>query len=377
MQVLLDLDAEYAEKAKTIWTTLDENVSSLLENYQTNLENRAQSIASSMNLFKEVSLNNVRGRDLQYALKSQVEVLEAYNEDIEKLSNRGIMSTEMLDSIKKMGVNVAAEVSAISRMTDEELTAYAELWEKKNGLAMEAAEAELATEKENVLAEIETLTTEATGEYMKLREEYKTQGALLAAELKQSMIDAGDGGYDELIKQVDDYTAAGSSLMDGVIAGIEFKTNDVASAFRNALRAAVSAGEDDMEIASPSKVTKREIGYNLADGVVTGWNERITAARDLMAEKMGGLVTRIKATVSAEQAKMAQGVGTRDFGFTEVARAVGMQTAGINSLASEYRKGSSAQVTIPLVLDGREVGRAFVDLGNAENARTGTSISFA
>jgi uncharacterized protein YutE (UPF0331/DUF86 family) len=348
-----------------------------LENYQTNLENRAQSIASSMNLFKEVSLNNVRGRDLQYALKSQVEVLEAYNEDIEKLSNRGIVSTEMLDSIKKMGVNVAAEVSAISRMTDEELTAYAELWEKKNGLAMEAAEAELATEKENVLAEIETLTTNATSEYMKLREEYKTQGALLASELKQSMIDAGDGGYDELIKQVDDYTAAGSSLMDGVIAGIEFKTNDVASAFRNALRAAVSAGEDDMEIASPSKVTKREIGYNLADGVVTGWNERITAARDLMAEKMGGLVTRIRATVSAEQAKMSQGVGTRDFGFSEVARAVGMQTAGINSLASEYRKGSSTQVTIPLVLDGREVGRDFVDLGNAENARTGTSISFA
>lgn len=377
MQVLLDHDAEYAEKSKSIWTTLDENVSSLMDNYQTNLENRAKSIANSMNLFEEVSLDKVRGMDLRIALRSQVKVLEAYNEDIDNLSNRGILSTEMLDSIKKMGVDAAAEVKAISQMTDKELTDYAKLWEEKNKLAMEAATEEMETEKEGMLAEIETLKTEAVGEYMKLREEYQTQGALLAEELKQSMIDAGDGGYEELIGQVDDYKAAGASLMDGVISGIEFKTNDVASAFKAALRAAVNAGEDDMEIASPSKVTKREIGYNLADGVVTGWNERITAARDLMAEKMGGLVTRIKATVSAEQSKMAQGVGTRDFGFTEVARAVGMQTAGINSLASEYRKGSSAQVTVPLILDGREVGRAFVDLGNAESVRVGTDLSFA
>jgi hypothetical protein len=71
---------------------------------------------------------------------------------------------------------------------------------------------------------------------------------------------------------------------------------------------------------------------------------------------------------------MAQGVGVRDTGFSEVAQAVGMQTAGINSLASEYRKGSSAQVTIPLILNGREVGKAIVDLGSAETVRTGTSL---
>lgn len=377
MQALLDHDAEYAEKAKAIWTTLDENITKLQEDYQTNLENRAKSIADSMNLFESISLNNVRGSDLKKALQSQVNVLEAYNEDIASLASRGVFSSEMLDSIKEMGVDIAAEVSALNRMTDKELSEYAELWEQKQALAMEAATAEMATEKESVLAEIETLTTEATSEYMKLREEYKTQGALLAAELKQSMLDAGDDGYTELINQVDDYTAAGASLMDGVIAGIEFKTPELISTFKDALRSAVSAGEDDMEIASPSKVTKRDIGYNLADGVVTGWNERITAARDIMAEKMGGIITRVRATVDAENARMAQGVGVRDLGITEVARAVGMQTAGINSLASEYRRGSSAQVTVPLVINGRELGRAIVDLGNAETIRTGTSLSFA
>ena len=56
---------------------------------------------------------------------------------------------------------------------------------------------------------------------------------------------------------------------------------------------------------------------------------------------------------------------------------IALQTAGINSLASEYRNGSSSQVTVPLILDGRELGRAIVDLGNAETVRTGTSLSFA
>ena len=377
MQALLDHDKEYAEKATAIWTTLDDNVAKLQENYETNLKSRAQSIANSMNLFEMAHVDNVRGSDLQKALKSQVEVLEAYNEDIEKLSSRGILSTEMLDSIKGMGVDIAAEVSAITRMSDEELTKYAELWEQKQALAMEAATAEMATEKEGLLAEIETLTTEATTEYMKLREEYKTQGALLAAELKQSMIDAGDEGYTELIGQVDDYTAAGASLMDGVVAGIVEKSPTIASAVSNAVTDAITAAKQAAGIASPSKLMKKEVGYNLAEGVVSGWNERITAARDIMAEKMGGIITRVKATVSAENARMSQGVGVRDLGITEVARAVGMQTAGINSLASEYRRGSSAQVTIPLVLDGREVGRAFVDLSNTENTRVGTNLAFA
>ena len=328
-----------------------------------------------MDLFTSISLNNVRGNDLKKALKSQVEVLEAYNADIESLSSRGVFSSEMLDSIKEMGVDIAAEVSALNRMTDKELTEYAELWEKKNELAMEAATAEMATEKEDMLAEIETLKTQAVQDYVELREEYQTQGALLAAELKQSMIDAGDEGLGELADQVDDYTAAGGDLLDGVIEGITLKSPGLAQAVSAAVRGAINAAKAEAGIASPSKVAKKEIGFNLADGVVSGWNERITAARDIMAAKMGGVISQVKATVTAENARMAQGVGVRDMGIGEVVRAVGMQTAGINSLASEYRRGSSAQVTIPLVLDGRTLGEAFVDLGGEEITRRGVSVA--
>ena len=62
---------------------------------------------------------------------------------------------------------------------------------------------------------------------------------------------------------------------------------------------------------------------------------------------------------------------------TDIARAVGMQTAGINSLASEYRRGSSNTRPIVLQLDKREVGRAFVDVFNTETARVGVSMGGA
>lgn len=98
-------------------------------------------------------------------------------------------------------------------------------------------------------------------------------------------------------------------------------------------------------------------------------------AEDLKKQLQNEGVLRFRAVANAENARMMQGVGVRDTGFTDIAQAVGMQTAGINSLASEYRRGSSAQVTVPLVLNERELGKAFIDLGKIENKRTGTGTS--
>ena len=131
-------------------------------------------------------------------------------------------------------------------------------------------------------------------------------------------------------------------------------------------------GKDGFDEHSPSKWSK-QVAVDVNRGTAIGFEN----STDIPVKAAQETTDRIKTAVSLEQARMSQGVGVRDTGFTEVAQAVGMQTAGINSLASEYRRGSSAQVTIPLVVDGRELGRAIVDLGNAETVRTGTSLSFA
>ena len=376
MQEIVSLGDTYKDNVKKIWEDLDKSITDLQANYDNQLASRTESIANSLNLWNEASKNSVTGNVLQKNLQSQVRVLEDYNEAIAKLEERNV-STAFINSLKEMGVGATGELEALVKMSDTQLNTYVELWEKKNELAKNAAIEELEPLKAETEAKIEELTNAALDKYSTLRAEYMEQGALLMAELKQAMIDAGQGGYEEIIGQIDEYTAAGEDLMDGVITGIVDKSPAMAEAVTRAVERSIRAAKAAAGIASPSKVMKKEVGYNLADGVSVGWSDKIADLKNQMAVDMQGITARIKTAVSLENAKMAVGVGVRDTGFTEVAQAVGMQTAGINSLASEYRKGSSSQVTVPLILNGRELGRAIVDLGSEENARIGTNLVFA
>ena len=376
MQEIVTLGDTYKENVKKIWADLDQSITDLQANYDNQLASRTASIASSLNLWSEATKNTVIATDLADNLKSQVKMLEDYNTAIAKLEERNV-SEAFINELKALGVGATGEIEALVRMGDKQLDNYVALWEKKQELARAAAVEELEPLKAETEAKIEELTTAALDKYATLRAEYMAQGSLLMAELKQAMIDAGQGGYEEIIAQIDDYTSAGEDLMSGVVEGIANKSPLVAEAVTRAVNRAIAAAKKAAGIASPSKVMKKEIGYNLADGVAVGWTDKISSLRDKMAGDMQGITARVKAVVMAENSRMAQGVGVRDTGFAEIAQAVGMQTAGINSLASEYRRGSSAQVTVPLILNDRELGRAIVDLGNEENARIGPNLVLA
>ena len=376
MQEIVALGDTYKTNVKQIWEDLDRSISDLQANYDNQLASRTASIANSLNLWNEATKNKVGAVELQKNLNSQVKMLEDYNTAIAKLEERNISET-FINELKGLGVGATGEIEALARMTDSALEKYVQTWEKKQELAKTAAVEELEPLKAETERKIEEVTTAALDKYATLRAEYQEQGALLMADLKQAMIEAGEGGYEEIISQIDEYTTAGEDLIDGVVLGIANKSPLVADAVTKAVNRAIAAAKAAAGIASPSKVMKKEVGANLAEGVKVGWNEKVNDIRNQMATDMQGITARIKTAVSLENARMAQGVGVRDTGFTDIAQAVGLQTAGINSLASEYRRGSSAQVTIPLILDGREVGKAFVDLGNAENARYGTNIVMA
>ena len=373
MQEILTLEEKYNNDSKKVFEDLANSIDQLTQNYEDTLASRTASIVSSLNLWGEVSRERVSADTLLKNLNSQVRALEDYEKAIAKLEERNV-STAFLNSLKEMGVGATDEIEALARMTDSALEKYVDLWEKKNELAHNAAVEELEPLKAETEAKIEELTNAALDKYATLRAEYQEQGALLMAELKQAMIEAGAGGYEELIGQIDEYTAAGEDLMGGVIAGIVDKSPAVVSAVERAVRMAIQAAKDEAGIASPSKVMKKEVGANLAEGINVGWAEKVGSIKDQMAADMQGITARIKTAVMLENSRMVQGVGVRDTGFTEIAQAVGMQTAGINSLASEYRRGSGSQITVPLVIDGRELGKAIVDLGSAETVRTGTKL---
>lgn len=128
-------------------------------------------------------------------------------------------------------------------------------------------------------------------------------------------------------------------------------------------------------IHSPSKVFEDEIGEMLPPGIGVGFENTLPKVEAQMAGDIDALTARMQATVAAESIKVGNGYAAQYDGTEDIVRAVGMQTAGINSLASEYRRGSSNKQPVVLMVDKRELGRAVVDVSSAENVRVGLSYA--
>lgn len=165
-----------------------------------------------------------------------------------------------------------------------------------------------------------------------------------------------------------DFEGVGGDIIDGIWSGIsagwDWLTNKVASLASSLFGAA----KDALDINSPSKKFAW-LGEMSAEGVSVGFDS--VNIEDDIQKKLSGLTARAQMAVSADNARMAQGVGVTDTGFADLARAVGTQTAGINSLAGEYRKGADNTRPVVIMLNNRELGRAIVDLGKAETVRAG------
>ena len=97
--------------------------------------------------------------------------------------------------------------------------------------------------------------------------------------------------------------------------------------------------------------------------------------RVLTAEENAAYSGLARASVGVSSSAASRSMGRSDVGFTDLARAVGIQTAGINSLSAAYKRGSSNVRPIYLMLDRRELGRAFVDVGDEETSRVGVKVS--
>lgn len=163
----------------------------------------------------------------------------------------------------------------------------------------------------------------------------------------------------------------GANLLKGIWNGI----NDTVAWLKGKVKGVVDkikgwfTGKDGFDEHSPSKWSEGVAAYvNKGSGI--GFEK----TSDIPVKAAKSVTQKVKTALSLDNERLSQGVGVRDTGFTDIAQAVGMQTAGINSLASEFRQGSNTQVTVPLIIDGRELGKAIIDLGNAESSRTGTSL---
>ena len=369
------IEEDYAKNVAKVHEDLENDIEAANKRYDDAFASRVASIKSGLSLFEEAEKgDSVKGVDLIKNLKSQNEILTDYNKALDELAGKGI-NQAFVDELMGMGVDALPQLEAINKMTDEQLTEYVALWEEKNRLATEAATDELATMRKETDAEIVQLRADAENELRELRGQYREDMVLLIKEIGVSMTEAGEAGLEALGAQIGEYTKNGEAIVNGIIEGIESQEDKYVSALVAMFLDGVHGLQKAADIHSPSRVMRDEIGKPLGLGVIEGWENTAADLKKTMVSDMSGLTANLRASVMAENSRFATNTGAPDTGFADLARAVGVQTAGINSLAGEYRRGSGTTRPIIIELNGRELGHAFVDTGGTETVRIGSKIS--
>lgn len=328
------LEDEYSKNVLKVQETLTANIEKLWTDFENSRESRTQSIIGSLSLFEEAQKGEaVSGKALTKNLKSQIGVLDDYNAAILALTQRDA-NPAFIEAMTSLGVDALPELEALVKMTDEELSAYVELWEEKNRLAASASAKSLEMAREETEKEVEKLTDEATKEVETLTLDYRKAMLELLGEISTGMLNAGEAGVKALGETVGEYIKSGHSLMEGVAEGIKDGKSEVVNAAVDAVLEAIEAAQIE-----------------------------------------AGIKAELTDTVYAENARYGYSPGVADNGVGELTRAVGIQSAGINSLVKQGQSRSGNNRPIVLTLNGRELGRAVVDVGTAETVRAGIKVT--
>lgn len=219
----------------------------LENNYSDALKNRASEIFNSFNLFDDIKEKNVvSGAELMRNLQNQIAAMERFYGDLAELSKRGV-STDLVEGIRKMGVDASGELEALLSLSSAQLEEYSNLFGEKQRLANELA------------------TKELTG----LREETDTQISELL-----------EGVADEFERAPD----LGLDMAKGLAEGILHGMSGVIDAAIKVAQAAIRAAKKELDINSPSRVMRDEVGKMIPQGMAIGIDAAMPDVEQRMAK---------------------------------------------------------------------------------------------
>ena len=179
------------------------------------------------------------------------------------------------------------------------------------------------------------------------------------------------GAFDGIL---DDFFDVGDNIISGIWNGLAAGWDWLVGKVKSLAASLFGAAQEELDSHSPSRKFAW-LGETAPQGLAVGFKRGMPEMVDTAQEELDALTARVYASVGAESARTGRSMGRPETGFTDLARAVGMQTAGISSLSSEYRRGAANMRPIILELDGRELGRAVVNVSSAENSRVGAKVA--
>lgn len=298
-------EKSYQENVTKIHEDLSKDIADAWQSYYDQVDSLADSIRSSMGLFDYFDMSTeLTSDDLINNLSSQVEGLESWRESLEILRDRGV-SEELIEELENMGVSAAGEVELLASMTNKELRKYVRLWEEKSELAREAAVEQLEPVLGETKKQITELRKAANEELALYQQEYVSAmeelGVLVSVPLENLQIamvgqannimiavadaikaQASSADSQNKYRAVSDNILAsvsslpssmetvGADTVSGIIAGLQSQLPALRKAMQEIADTVVKTAADVLDIHSPSRVMRDEIGKNVMAGFAEG-----------------------------------------------------------------------------------------------------------
>lgn len=338
---LAQLDQDYADRSREINEKMRSDIDDLNKSYKDAVSARKSEILSSMNLFEAWDSTGYTGDVLLRNLKTQVSGLALWEQQLEELSRRGL-SEELMNELRNMGPDAAANIYSLNQMTDKELTEYQKLWEEKNALALSQAvkdnekfrketNDQIAKIRKDAQAELQALNTEYKANVAELNKGISTElqnlannvaniaddaiAGLVAGLKNQASSEATKQGTQEVVDKVSGGLSSlpaegkviGQNTLDGILAGL-MDTKKIESASVVVVDSIKRAMQGVAQIHSPSKLFQDEVGEQIGAGIAEGMSG--SGTMEAVRQSVRDMLDAVKKEVMVDQ---TVGIGGIDF----------------------------------------------------------------
>lgn len=253
----LKIDENYIEKAKKLDEEYLAKYQELTEKYTKAVDDRTTAITNFAGIFDEVKLSeDVSGEQLLANLQQQNNVLVDWMGNLGKLTERGL-DEGLIAELQQMGPKSAAEIAALTTLSDEQLQQYTALWKNKSSLARQQA-----------IGELEGMRLDTANQIILLQEETAKKLESYKNEWTNSMTKVTGKVKDMASKM----PSLGANAVQGLIDGINSKKAELERVAAELAAIVAGTTQTELDIHSPSRVMKKLGGYT-TEGFVLGMQQ--------------------------------------------------------------------------------------------------------
>lgn len=140
----IEIQKDYANEASNIINQMNEDLLSAQDEFNKAFADKVADMTNWTGLFDDYSGDEINGTQLLNNLKESTSVFSGWTDNIQELTARGL-DEGLVNEIRLMGPSAAAQVQAMTQLSDEKLQEYVALWK----LRQEQAKAEVTVTMEN------------------------------------------------------------------------------------------------------------------------------------------------------------------------------------------------------------------------------------